>query len=132
MAYAQQTLRLDILISDDTHQCWHKDGDYALYGIEPCYLGSETHLTKVKPHTCQVGTPDGKLQEVHQCQTHFYIHSCSFKIIDAKLAKTLENVHLQTEFFTFHLILHAIDGPDCRPAEPYRLIVPGKKNVRKF
>jgi hypothetical protein len=113
MTYTQQALRLDVLIRDDTHQCWHKDGDDALYGIEPGYLGSETCRTEVIPHTGQVGTPDGKLQEVHQCQTHFYIHSCSFKIIDAKLAKTLENAHLQSEFFAFRRILHAIDRPDC-------------------
>ena len=65
MTESQQSLRLDILIGDDTHQCGHKETDNTLNRIEPGYLITQSSNTQIVSHTGQIGTPHGKLQEIH-------------------------------------------------------------------
>ena len=65
VADAEQLLRLDKLIGDDTHECGHEDGDDALDGIEPSNLCAHTSRAQVVAHRSQIGAPNCKLQEVH-------------------------------------------------------------------
>ena len=66
MAQAQQALRLDILVSNNTHQGRHKNTHDTLNGVEPGDLVAESGYSKIVAHTGEIGSPDGKLQEVHQ------------------------------------------------------------------
>ena len=74
MTETQQSLGLDISVSHDTHQRRHEETDNTLDGIEPGYLVTEARSPQIITHACKVCTPNGELQEVHQCQTEFQIH----------------------------------------------------------
>ena len=64
---AQKTLRLDILICHNTHQCRHKNRYDSLYGIEPGNLGTHPSLAEIVAHRRKISSPNCKLQEVHHC-----------------------------------------------------------------
>ena len=74
MAEAQQTLWLDVLVGNDTHQCRHKDADNTLDGIEPGYLITQSGNSKIVSHTGEISTPYGKLNKIQQRKTEFHIH----------------------------------------------------------
>ena len=65
VADAEQLLRLDKLIGNDSHECRHKDGDDALDGIEPGNLGDHAGTNQIVAHRGQIGAPNCKLQEIH-------------------------------------------------------------------
>ena len=65
MAEAQHTLRLHILIGNDTHQCGHEDRHDTLDGIEPGDLIAQTCDAEIVTHTSEIGTPHGELQKIH-------------------------------------------------------------------
>ena len=69
MAETQQALRLYPLISYDAHQRRHENRHDALNGIEPGNLTAQACHAQIVSHTRQIGSPDGKLQEVHYCKS---------------------------------------------------------------
>ena len=71
MAIAQESLRLDILIRHNTHQCRHEDRYYTLNGIEPRDFGTHSGLAEIVAHRGEIGSPNSELQEVHHCQAYF-------------------------------------------------------------
>ena len=67
MAKTQQTLCRNPTVGDNAHQSRHKDGDNALHGVKGADVSTHANVAKVDAHTCEIGSPHGKLHEIHQC-----------------------------------------------------------------
>ena len=70
MAKPQQFLCRNPAVGNNAHQGGHEDRHNALHGKERTDVSPHADIAQVDSHTCQIGTPGGKFQEVHQCQTN--------------------------------------------------------------
>ena len=61
MTIAQETLRRNPPVSDNTHQGWHEKGYHTLHGKEGTDMTTQTYLAKIDAHTSQIGSPHRKL-----------------------------------------------------------------------
>ena len=59
---------LDPAVGHDAHEGRHEQGDDALHGKEPFDVRSETDVAQIASQRREIGSPDGKFQEVHQDQ----------------------------------------------------------------
>ena len=73
MANAQQTLRLNPFICHNAHQCGHENRHDTLNGVEPRDFRAHTCLSKVVAHTCEIRSPNSKLEEIHHNQSKLQI-----------------------------------------------------------
>ena len=68
LAERQCLLCGDPSVGHDADQGWHKYGDESLCGEEKPDLGTKPGLAEKTSHRCQVRSPDGVLEEVHNDQ----------------------------------------------------------------
>ena len=65
VAQAQQLLGGYPAVGDDAQDGGHEEGHDALHGIEDADVRGQAYVDQVAAHGCQIGSPHGKLQEVH-------------------------------------------------------------------
>ena len=68
LAERQCLLCGDPSVGHDADEGWHKYGDESLCGEEKPDLGTKPGLAEKTSHRCQVRSPDGVLEEVHNDQ----------------------------------------------------------------
>ena len=73
VADAQQTLRLDVLVGDNTHESGHENRHDALDGIEPRDFGTHACTSQIVAHAGEIGTPHSELQEIHHDESQLKI-----------------------------------------------------------
>ena len=75
MAEGKHALRRHVTVGQDAEQRGHEDGDETLHGIEKSDVFAHARRPEVTRHGGEVCAPDCELQEVHDDQAMFQVHS---------------------------------------------------------
>ena len=75
MAEGKHALRRHVAVGQDAEQRGHEDGDETLHGIEKSDVFAHARRPEVARHRGEVRAPHSELQEVHDDQAKFQVHS---------------------------------------------------------
>ena len=73
MADAHHLLSWNPAVGHDAYQGRHEDAGDALHGVEHSDVGTLSGIGQIAAHRCQISSPHGKLQEVHNDQSEFNV-----------------------------------------------------------